>query len=227
MGMSDLVQRAFLWAAKPRRRGIDAAEPGPVEMTGEGQLKIETGLKPGTSFAVGSLPGLILSSMPNLTLASAPTLNVTLTDESLPTGLVWCPCVDGAARYGGLGMKFLASGALSLGQVVCPSAAIDGAVIVCPTTGAGRFSPIGVVYADAADAAEVTVVFMGVAFVLPATAATPARQEVCYVSDTTAGRAISEVAPLGTTSDDLQLRVGRWVRAGTGNGVKTPCLLMM
>lgn len=115
---------------------------------------------------------------------------------------------------GGYATRMVAGEALSAGEVVYMGAA-DGKVIKNPINGT---APLGVVFEDAVNNADVWVVTSGIAKILPEAGFTATRGYFCYSSDATAGRVDQSSTPPNN-------RVGTWIANGTGNGVMTKAVL--
>ena len=124
---------------------------------------------------------------------------------------------------GGLAVKLRADEALSEGEIVTfyqTGGALD--VRKAPTAGDMLSMPIGAVYADAADQADVWVVVAGIAYVLPESGITAAIGDVAFTSASEAGRADQD-ASVPTTEHWRE--IGHWAENGAGNGLKARMVL--
>ena len=117
---------------------------------------------------------------------------------------------------GGVAVKMKADEALSKGEIVTcyqGGGALD--VRKAPTTGDMQSMPIGAVYANAADQADVWVVVSGIAEVLPEAGVTATIGYVAYTSGSEAGRA-AQSATVPTSEHWREF--GHWAETGAGNG---------
>ena len=120
---------------------------------------------------------------------------------------------------GGLAIKLVAQEALTLGEVV-QAGTTDGKVSKNAIDGD---MPIGVVYATAAQDADVWIVVAGLCSVLPEAAVTLAQADIIFSSDATAGR-VDKDAALPTVAL-LNRQVGHCLVDGTGAGAAALCVL--
>ncbi len=124
---------------------------------------------------------------------------------------------------GGVAVKMKADEALSEGEVVSiyqTGGALD--VRKAPAAGDMLSMPVGAVYADAADQADVWVVVAGIAYVLPESGITAAIGDVAFTSSSEAGRADqSSTVPVS----EHWREIGHWAEDGAGNGLKARMIL--
>lgn len=125
----------------------------------------------------------------------------------------------------GRAIQLVAGEALSRGNIVCikQTGGVDGQVFKVPITGNENEMPIGVVYADAALGAAVTVVVNGIAYVLPESTVTAARGNVLFTSTTEAGRATQSATGGATTAHWREC--GHWLDTGSGAGALCRAIL--
>jgi hypothetical protein len=124
-----------------------------------------------------------------------------------------------ATPEGGLAVKLVAQEALSAGEVV-QAGTTDGKVV---KNAINSDMPIGVVYADAAQDADVWVVVAGLCNVLPEAANTLAQGHIIYSSNATAGRVDSAASIPAVESHNRE--IGHCVADGTGAGAAALCVV--
>ena len=123
---------------------------------------------------------------------------------------------------GGYAVLLVAGEALYEGEVVYVkiTSGADGKVWKAPVD---SDMPIGVVYKDAAQDADVIVVVAGVGYVLPTAAVTATRGYAIVCSATTAGR-VDQSSTL-PSAEKHNREVGHFLDTGSGNGVKTRAII--
>jgi len=120
---------------------------------------------------------------------------------------------------GGFAVKLVAQEALTAGEVVQAGTA-DGKVV---KNAVNSDMPLGVVYATAAQDADVWVVVAGLASVLPEAANTLAQGDIIYSSNATAGRVDNANSLPSVEMHNRE--IGHCVVDGTGAGAAALCVI--